>query len=234
MSNFLNISPQNSKCLHEPIFKNALKLKKDAITLVESNASYSTANSLLILSSEEVIKALLVLLHSEGYHVYRIDGAKKFFTDHKIRHELAKLIELLKGILESIHELTTAISNPKFNLKNQFWNDLLNGLDKVLSVISPIAITVNRINELEQFNDHKNSGFYVDFHHEILIPENQFNSSSFQKSSEIVARIFKTYRILKLLHSPQFLKRTGNQEIKESVRFKINEELKNFSIKEIL
>jgi AbiV family abortive infection protein len=80
MSNFLNLSPRHSKCLHEPIFKNALKLKKDAITLAERNASYSTANSLLILSSEEMIKALLVLLHSEGYHVYRIEVAEKFFN----------------------------------------------------------------------------------------------------------------------------------------------------------
>lgn len=234
MSNFLNLSPHHSKCLHAPIFKNALKLKKDAITLAECNASYSTANSLLILSSEEVIKAILVLLHSEGYHVYRIEGAKKFFTDHKIRHELAKLIEVIKAILESSNALAREIHDTNSTSKNQFWMNLLNGIHKVLSVIGPIAISAQRINELEQFNDYKNRGFYVDFDQEIRIPENQFNSSSFQKNSEIVARIFKTYSILQLLHSPQFLKRAGNQEIKESMRSKINEELKNFSIKEIL
>lgn len=48
MSNFLNISPNNSKSLHELIYKNALKLKRDALVIADVNKSYSTANSLLI------------------------------------------------------------------------------------------------------------------------------------------------------------------------------------------
>lgn len=233
MSGFLNIAPSNSKSLHEPIFKNALKLKRDAITLAQIG-SYSTATSLLVLSSEEVIKALLVLLHSEGYHVYRIDGAKKYFTDHKIRHELSKLVESITAILESIRELVTKISEPKFQFKNQFWNELLNVLRVFVSVLKPIAISHERIKEFDKFNEYKNKGFYVDFFDEIIIPENQFNLSSFQKCMEVVNRIFKTYKVLKLIHNPQFVKREGNKEIQDHLRQKINKELKEFSIKEIM
>ncbi len=101
MSGFLNQSPLKSKKLHEPIYKNAQKLRRDAILVANTNKSFSTATSLLVLSSEEIIKAILVLLHSEDFNVYKIKDAKKFFSDHKIRHELAQLLELINGLVES-------------------------------------------------------------------------------------------------------------------------------------
>ena len=76
---FINLSKEKSKDLHLDIFENAKSLKSDSSVLVIVNESYSSASSLLILSSEEVIKAILVLLHSQGYKVYLLKDAKGFF-----------------------------------------------------------------------------------------------------------------------------------------------------------
>ena len=62
MNGFINLTAQKSKDIDCIIYKNARQLRKDALLIVEVNKSYSSATSLLILSSEEVIKAILVLL----------------------------------------------------------------------------------------------------------------------------------------------------------------------------
>ena len=101
MIKFLNLSPLQSKGLDKPIYKNALNLKKDAILLAEQRKSYSAATSLLVLSTEESVKSILVLLHSEKYNIYKIKGAKNFFSDHIIRHQMAMFLELGLRFLET-------------------------------------------------------------------------------------------------------------------------------------
>ncbi len=85
---FINLSKEKSKGLHLNIFENAKQLKFDSSILADINKSYSSASSLLILSSEEIIKAILVLLHTIGYRVYLLKDAKGFFKNHEIRHSL--------------------------------------------------------------------------------------------------------------------------------------------------
>lgn len=79
MKKFIDLNPNESKGLDIYLFNNAKKLKENAILIANKNKSYSSATSLLILSSEEIIKAILVLLHSKGYNVYQLKDAKKFF-----------------------------------------------------------------------------------------------------------------------------------------------------------
>lgn len=216
MSNFLNLSTQKSKGLHEPIFKNAHKLKKDAITISKTNASYSTANSLLILSSEEVIKAILVLLHSEGFNVYRIQDAKKFFSDHKVRHELAKLIELINGFMESVMEFE---NNEKSNLqfsKNEDFNGFLNFLKDMVNASKPFMQSGDRVRILKDFNDNKNKGLYTDYRTSLLIPSQIITKEQFIQSKEIVDRIFKTYKFLKLMYHPKIRSRIKVEKIDEA------------------
>ena len=64
MNTFINLSAIQSKGFDEAIFKNAKQLKKDAILIAANNKSYSSATSLLVLSSEEVIKAILVFCYA--------------------------------------------------------------------------------------------------------------------------------------------------------------------------
>lgn len=202
MSLFLNQSPLNSKKLHEPIYKNAQKLRRDALVIANHNKSYSTATSLIVLSSEEVIKAILVLLHSEKYDVYKIKDAKKFFSDHKIRHELAKLLEVINGFIESGNEYE---KNEKSNLKkfqNQGLNDFFNFLTDAKNAMQPFLRTGDRMKLLERFNENKNKGFYTDFRDELLIPSQVINEDIFNISIETVDRIIRTYKVLRIIYNP--------------------------------
>lgn len=222
MSNFINISPKNSKTLHEPIYKNAQKLRRDAILVANTNKSFSTATSLLVLSSEEIIKAILVLLHSEDFNVYKIKDAKKFFSDHKIRHELAKLLEVINGFIESGIEYE---KNEKSNIKkfqNEEWNNILNFITDIKNAMQPFLKTGSRMKLLEQFNDNKNKGFYTDFRDELQIPSKTINENQFHLSLETVERIIKTYKVLRIMYNPMIVNHLKYEKIS-----KRKDELKN-------
>ena len=240
MSNFLNISPNNSKSLHELIYKNALKLKRDALVIADVNKSYSTANSLLILSSEEAIKAILVLLHSEGYNVYKIQDAKKFFNDHKIRHQLAQFLEIINGFIESSIEYE---KNEKSQLqisKNETINEVFNLFKDIVNASKPFFKTGERINSLKEFNDNKNKGLYTDYRTALLIPSSTITEETYLQTKNIVERIFKTYKVLKVMYHPKIDNHFKNEkviklsgQIKELVNGLIHgiEEIKKIELK---
>ncbi|OYU80445.1 MAG: hypothetical protein CFE23_09315 [Flavobacterium sp. BFFFF1] len=213
MSSFLNISPQKSKGIHEAIYKNARKLKQDATLIAEVNKSYSTATSLLILSSEEIVKAILVLLHSEGFDTYRMENAKRFFSDHKIRHQLAKLLELSAGLFEAFEKYDTQEPAMLFNTKYEWLNDTMNCLIDFKNAAVPFIESVNRTNELESFNDLKNQGFYVDYRDSLLIPEIVIGEYSYNKTRMIVDRIFRVYKFFNILFHPSLKRHYNLNEI---------------------
>ena len=97
---FINLSKEKSKNLHNNIFENAKRLKFDSSTLVSVNESYSSASSLLILSSEEVIKAIL----SKG----ELFGEKAILGD-EIRDEFAQSVDNTTSIcpvdVNTMHDL---------------------------------------------------------------------------------------------------------------------------------
>ncbi len=212
MSNFLNITPKNSVGIDLLIYSNALKLKKDAILIADKNKSYSTATSLLVLSSEEIIKAFLILLHSENYNVYSIDNAKKFFSDHKIRHDLAKIIEVTVTLFDTgISFLSTEDNGNKGNILSKFtyWIDLF------ATALQPIKSSVKRFNKLEEFNNLKNQGLYVDYRSKLLIPKDIVGENDYLQVRDIVERIFRVYKLLRILFNPNLKQRVAQKDIEE-------------------
>ena len=232
MSRFLNISPKKSKVLHEPIYKNALKLKKDALLIAEINKSFPSATSLLILSSEEVIKSILVLLHSQGYKTYLIKDSKKFFSDHRVRHQLAQLMELSTGILESIEQKKSNEPVTLLKTKSEFWNGLVNGILEIALASKPLLDSAQRVKKLMEFNDTKNQGLYVDFRDKLLIPKIEISESDFIETRLIVNRIFNIYKGLKIIFHPKVQNHFKNEDIeflKNQLRALIDEALKDYS-----
>lgn len=232
MSRFLNISPKNSKVLHEPIYKNALKLRKDALLIAEVNKSFPSATSLLILSSEEVIKSILVLLHSQGYKTYLIKDSKKFFSDHRVRHQLAQLMELSTGILESIEKKESNEPVTLLKTKSEFWNGLVNGILEIALASKPFLDSAQRVKKLMEFNDKKNQGLYVDFRDKLLIPQIEISESDFIETRLIVNRIFNVYKGLKIIFHPKVQNHFKNDDIellKKQLRVFVDEALKDYS-----
>lgn len=233
---FFDLTQKESKGLNGIIFKNARQLKKDAKLIAEINKSFSSANSLLVLSSEEVIKALLVLLHSEGYKVYKISDASKFFHNHEIRHQLAKLIEMTAGIIESAQKYENRAHVKLFKIKNEFWDTIINGSIEVIRATVPLLESSSRIKDLENFNDNKNNGLYVGYKDQLIVPQEKVTETEYRKTKEIVERIFKVYKILTILYHPCIHNRKDQEvieEIKMQMKIFIDEGMVGFSFKEL-
>ena len=218
MNTFINLSAIQSKGFDEAIFKNAKQLKKDALLIAANNKSYSSATSLLVLSSEEVIKAILVLLHSQEYKVYQIKDARKFFTDHKVRHEIATILEFLNGIaagLMTIDQKKEVLEVASSN-NDSFLTKLKNGLNSVKDFLEPIGNSLERIKTVQGFDTLKNKGLYVDYKDQLIIPQTAIKQYTFRKTKDSVDQIFKHYKIIKLLFHPKLKNHLSLDEINKT------------------
>ncbi|WP_147676290.1 AbiV family abortive infection protein [Algibacter pacificus] len=231
MKKFINLSPKDSKGLDQPIYKNARHLRKDAFALAETNKSYSSATSLLILSSEEVIKATLVFLHSQEYKVYLIKGAKRFFSDHNIRHEVAQLVEVGSSLMETINIWEEQREKPLFKTKVKWLDWGLNGLNDLVKSAQPLMNSGKRIEKLQEFNDLKNQGLYVNYEDRLLSPQFQIVADEYTTVKNIVERTFKFYKSLRLLYHPSIEKHLSKKKImkvREDLELLINDAFKDY------
>ena len=234
---FINLSKKDSRDLNIGIFENAKRLKSDSSVLVDVNKSYSSASSLLILSSEEVIKAILVLLHSHGYRVYLLKDAKGFFKNHEIRHSLQMLIETGMSLFDTIDKWENRkLEKPIPNTTRKWLNNTLQFLSDAAFVLSNVSTAMNRIEGIKKFNDLKNAGFYVDYKNEILIPQNTVLQKDYNSILETSNRLIIFYKQLRILFHPSITKHLSKdkiEEIKKGLHIFINDALKDFSFKEI-
>jgi AbiV family abortive infection protein len=230
---FINLSPKQSKNLDKVIYQNALQLKKDALLIAEKRKSYNSATSLLILSSEELVKATLVFLHSKECEVYKIKGAKKFFSDHKIRHQIAQLVEMGAGFINSIDIWEKEKLKEKlFKTKYKLLNTVLNGFKELSEASKPLMQSIERIKKIEEFNALKNNGLYVDYKDELIYPQKTINKEIFDETKFLIDRMFSFYKGVRILFHPSLIKHLPQTEIdkhQEDLRFFINDALKDFS-----
>ena len=236
MKQFNNLSPKLSKGLDVSIFKNAKQLKEDALLIAKKNKSYSVATSLLILSAEETIKSILIRLHAEGYNIYKLKEANKFFRDHKIRHQIAQLIEMGSGLIESLmkydYQKPTRFLNTKIKWLDSFVNELID----LTKAARPFINSTSRVKELQKFNDLKNKGFYVDYRDELLLPKDQITEDRFNTTLLITERIFNFYRGVNILFHEKLENHIPKEEInrgKEVIKDVIDNAMKDFSFKEL-
>ncbi|TXD49213.1 AbiV family abortive infection protein [Polaribacter sp. IC073] len=229
MKRFLNLSALQSKGLDKPIYKNALNLKRDAILIAEKSKSYSSATSLLVLSTEECVKSILVLLHSENCNVYKIKDAKKFFSDHVIRHQIAMFIEMGLGIFESwyLYDQRKPTKLLKTNIK---WVDnLVNGFIDIGKALDPILNTKLNIDYLQKFNSIKNKGFYVDYRDALIDPNVQVTINDYQIALKIANRIFKFNKLLRILFHEKVedhIEKGSIKKLKENINYFIDHGMK--------
>ena len=228
MKTFLTLSASQSKDLDKVLYRNAFNLAKDAELIARSNNSYSRGTSLLVLSLEELVKAILIKLHSEGMNVYKLDDARKFFKDHKVRHQIAQLIEMGSGILES-HEKWTLLQKTSEKRKNFFSRAVA-----LLDSGTPLLASFHRIGSLSNFNELKNNGLYVGFQDTLLDPEKQITVKDYNLVHEILRRTLKFYKTLIIYH-PMMKNRNDSQILekqKKELEVLVNTALADFKFEE--
>jgi len=196
MQNFLTIPHKDLDKAHAPIFFNGKSLYKDACVLVEINKSYASATSLFVLSTEEYIKSILVLLEVNGYEIFKNSKAKKFFKDHKIRHNIAQLIELILFFYDAKLEITTKYKKRKAYQSKISW--ILETIIIVLKSIEGVKTNEDRVLFLSKFNDLKNNGLYVGYRNQLQLPSKVISKSDCDSAKEINERISKFYKLLRI------------------------------------
>lgn len=202
MSHFVNLSPEQSKNAYQSIYKNALRKKRDADTLVKYSNSYDSANSLLILGYEELIKAIVVFLHGEGFNAYKIKNFQKIFYDHSFRHTVAKIFEMINGVSDSfLRYETIEKSNEKFH-EDSTVNTFVNMFVDFKESVKPMAKTSDRNVRIENFNVNKNKGFYTDYKGDLQISSEQITDEIYNETLEIVERLFRFYKMLMIQFHP--------------------------------
>ncbi|MEQ3498305.1 AbiV family abortive infection protein [Tenacibaculum sp. SSH1-16] len=234
---FPNLTSEESKGIDKLIYKNALQLKKDALLIAENRKSYSSATSLLILSSEEVIKSILVLLHSEGYNVYKLKETHKFFFDHKIRHQIIQLIEMGSGIVKSMIKYDEQKPSKLLKTKINWLNNLVNDFIDLVKAVEPIIDATDRVYKLQLFNELKNKGLYVDYKNVLSLPQTQITENTYKETLMITESIFSFNKGLRVLFHPALknhMELSQINRIKKLLKDLIDEGLKDFSFKETL
>lgn len=202
--------------------------------ILAEHKSFSTASSLMILSTEELIKAILVLLHSEEYKVYRLKEANKFFKDHSIRHHLAQLIETGKGLLEAREKWGTSNLN-SISTKTTI-GEILNHVYSGFQAYKPLSKSINRVEKLQGFNTLKNYGFYVDYSDGLKVPKVEITKSDFEDVVSINQRIMTFYKKLSLLFHPLIYKYRSEKEVinlRQDLHLFIDSALNGFSLNEL-
>lgn len=234
MSTFLNISRQEAKRAHLLVFQNAMALKRDAFLLARVNNSYSSATSLLILSCEEIVKAILLCLHAEGYDIHKLKDAKRFYANHEIRHQIVQLLEIGASIYESTKKYEETYENIKFSYNSKYWNNLINALN-IAAEIAGVAIKeTDKLILLQNFNNLKNAGFYTDYKDKIQLPRKEITLSDFESIKEIAGVLKRHYKHLRILHSTNISRLIPNNEsktLKLLLKKFINDKMVDFDFK---
>lgn len=236
MRKFLNLSPEQSKGLDKPIYKNALNLKRDAVLIAEKRKSYSSASSILVLSTEECVKSILVLLHSENYNIYRIKDANKFFYDHEIRHQIGMFIIVGLGILESFYKYDNRIPTKISRTRIKWVDNLINGFIDISKAADPFLETKPDTEYLQGFNDVKNKGFYVDYRNKLIAPQSEVVYSDYNKTLIIANKIFKFNKLLRILFHEKLENHMKKEKIKEARKYIkefIDDGMKNVEFSEL-
>lgn len=202
---FLNISQQECGHSSNRLINNSLVHYK-AAELLASHQYYGMAISHLVLSTEELIKAIILALDSKGLRVRSGAKMKKFFTQHQIRHVSSLILNLAlfsSNIFNNLFkEIFSKQSSPLYTelLKAIFLRDA----EKIEIALNKIEVELG-FTQREAFlfwhgaDSMKQAGFYVDYDNGLRDP-NEISSQQYLKARLITTHFHSDCnRILKVI-----------------------------------
>jgi AbiV family abortive infection protein len=139
---------------------------KQSAVAIAKKRNYGLAVSLLILSTEELTKALLLYIQHLGIDIRNIPRVQLFFTDHVIKHRLAimtnSMYPILKLIIGFVSKEAEKLNNPEAIVKHTNEEIALMSLDenKIKNLFKDLP---EMIDWWDEANMMKNKGLYVDY-----------------------------------------------------------------------
>lgn len=94
---FMTLDKKESLLVSNKTIHNAQVLSDTAKNAAINN-NFGVSTSLMILSTEEIIKAQVLFFLGIGIHIHKIKNANKIFSSHKEKHQFASLLQYSKII----------------------------------------------------------------------------------------------------------------------------------------
>ncbi|WP_430934003.1 AbiV family abortive infection protein [Saccharicrinis sp. 156] len=197
MKKFTSISRSEAIEIYPHIIKNYERLKKTA-DFAYTDANYGTALSLYILSSEELIKAFVIFLHSIGVNVLQAKELKGVFSQHKKKHELSQAVELI-AFMESFILLTDKETYKPNVETGSEWLDKISGfVSGIGKIIEPISKFDKNAEWWDEADYYKNRGLYVDYCDDLKTPL-QITKEQSSEGKEKAEKLFDRIRKIKIV-----------------------------------
>lgn len=91
---FMTLSPEQCLVVYRQVIEKSKRKFEEAEILAEKER-YDTASSLLIISNEELLKAMILFMEGNGFHLRKIKGFKTLFNNHKLRYLVALTLSVI-------------------------------------------------------------------------------------------------------------------------------------------
>lgn len=174
---------------------NSKDLFASAELILGNNIGHAT--SLLILSSEEAAKAIVLFAESNNMRIDP-DGVKPYLSKHKIKHELLLLLIFTSEWL-SIKEddAIKAFASMKDTNVEEFMGLFVDGANTVSDAGS--VQYKNARDWLRTANNVKNSGLYVDFIDGSWVTPKKISKEFYNRSKTVVENLIKIGRLASII-----------------------------------
>lgn len=144
--NFMSLSKKECLEVAKETFRNSDGMYNDGVALAKIN-SFGRATSLLILSMEENMKAVILYLDGNGFQFRpKVKGIQNLFINHKLRYPLALVLSGFNIFRKDLREFIFKIKdNPAvikdFDKNKEKWEGLAKGyfIEKVKQFIAEIT-----------------------------------------------------------------------------------------------
>jgi len=185
-------------------FENAKRLFK-AAEYLEERKEFPIANSLLVLSAEEGVKAYILLI-KHLFPKVKFDLFYKFFRDHDLKLNTIQNLVLFFFIFQKIDELfyqpmiaTNGLTEVEILMTRQL------SFQNLIEQLSKEANTNNtdldkELNWWENAKNLKEKGFYVEFNEGIWASPNILNEEKYIETKRYVSSFFIKIEKLKDLN----------------------------------
>ena len=177
--NFMTLTQTECLLASKHLLDNADSLYNDA-QLLAKNKSYGRATSMLIHSTEETMKAVILILDGNGFQFRkRADGINHLFSNHSLRYGLAMVISLLDVLSKDLNGYINKIKlEPNKFISQSEDMSVLEG--KLLNYFKKkIKIIIHEVNWFSKAEFLRQEGFYVDYVDKIKTPleikEDEYN-----------------------------------------------------------
>lgn len=214
---FLNISAAECKKAYIALLDNAQEHLSSAKLLAEKK-KYGHAVTLIVLSTEEMVKAVILYFDSYEMGIRKVKGAKRFFSEHKIRHFFALMFQIMtsaiRPLLAVFNKLKEELHNPEVEI--ELTGEIENAIfEKDQEKIKKAYSYLNDVMDWwEEADKHKQKGLYVDYKNGLITPR-EFVKGDYDKAL-FVAEMFHTDSVLMINHFEKQPEEEKIQVVKDS------------------